>query len=594
MTIIASGCFYAAVVILAGVVLFACLETQRKQYSPYSEHLLEIIIAGVFISAVFLHFPLYYANLASESAGVLKSILSAVHHSLRLFILDGETDPIHEFFLQWQDVIPGQYFMFGLLLYLIAPALTFSFILSFLQDVSSFWRLLFYRGKEVYVFSELNESTRVLAQSLKENHPEGRILFCGASQEAEDVSENLLRSVKECGAVVFKQEITELRLSTRAGKKRFTLFAASEDESKNIQQALLLMKKYGQQENYSLYVFSTGIEGELIFQNVADCRMTVRRLDEKRSFLFRTMYTQGNDIFASAVECNGEKQIGAAIVGMGEFGSQLMRILPWCCQMDGYHLRLDAFDRQSDAAAHFCDLCPELMAPERNGTRVDGEAEYEIRIHDGVEMESPAFTEQLDQMPVITFAFVDLGNDSENVKAAKKLREYCARRKMHPMIHAIVRDPEKAAALQNVTNFKGVSYDISFVGSLEECCTEDALLNSELDQLALARHLRWGEEKAFWAYEYNYRASVASALHQKLRIQCGIPGAEKPSKERSKDETVSLAKLEHKRWNAYMRAEGYCFSGSTDEKTRDDLAKLHHCLVPFSDLPEKEKWKDDV
>ena len=50
--------------------------------------------------------------------------------------------------------------------------------------------------------------------------------------------------------------------------------------------------------------------------------------------------------------------------------------------------------------------------------------------------------------------------------------------------------------------------------------------------------------------------------------------------------------LEHKRWNAYMRSEGFVYSGSTDKKTRNDLGKMHNDLVPSSNLSEKEKIKD--
>ena len=48
--------------------------------------------------------------------------------------------------------------------------------------------------------------------------------------------------------------------------------------------------------------------------------------------------------------------------------------------------------------------------------------------------------------------------------------------------------------------------------------------------------------------------------------------------------------LEHMRWNAYIRAEGYVFH---DAKTKSNVAKIHRCLVPFDKLPDSEREKDD-
>ena len=64
--------------------------------------------------------------------------------------------------------------------------------------------------------------------------------------------------------------------------------------------------------------------------------------------------------------------------------------------------------------------------------------------------------------------------------------------------------------------------------------------------------------------------------------------------ERTEEEKQLLRVIEHRRWNAYMRAEGYCYSGSRDKQSRNDLAKLHNDLVPFDLLTEEEKAKDDV
>ena len=58
------------------------------------------------------------------------------------------------------------------------------------------------------------------------------------------------------------------------------------------------------------------------------------------------------------------------------------------------------------------------------------------------------------------------------------------------------------------------------------------------------------------------------------------------------EEKAIIEPLEHRRWNAYMRAEGYVYSGSKEKESRNDLGKMHHDLVDFSSLTEEEKRKD--
>ena len=79
-----------------------------------------------------------------------------------------------------------------------------------------------------------------------------------------------------------------------------------------------------------------------------------------------------------------------------------------------------------------------------------------------------------------------------------------------------------------------------------------------------------------------------------MRILCDIPGADKPENELTERERCVLEALEHRRWNAYMRAEGYIYSGSTDKASRNDLAKIHPDLVPFDMLSSSEKRKDSM
>ena len=73
-----------------------------------------------------------------------------------------------------------------------------------------------------------------------------------------------------------------------------------------------------------------------------------------------------------------------------------------------------------------------------------------------------------------------------------------------------------------------------------------------------------------------------------MKILCKIPGADKEPHERTEEEKWELRELEHRRWNAYMRLEGFTYA-----KKRNNLAKTHHCLVPFDELSLEEQEKDD-
>ena len=163
---------------------------------------------------------------------------------------------------------------------------------------------------------------------------------------------------------------------------------------------------------------------------------------------------------------------------------------------------------------------------------------------------------------------------------------------IHPVIQAIVHNSQQKQALQGIRNYRGQPYDIDFIGDLESCYQEKVILDSALEAEALQRHLKWGQEDEFWSYEYNYRSSIAAAIHRKARLRRGVPGADKKEAELTDAERESIETLEHRRWNAYMRAEGYVYSGSKEKSSRNDLAKMHHDLVDYASLTEEEKRKD--
>ena len=116
--------------------------------------------------------------------------------------------------------------------------------------------------------------------------------------------------------------------------------------------------------------------------------------------------------------------------------------------------------------------------------------------------------------------------------------------------------------------------------------------------------------------EYSYFSSIAKAMHERLRLKMLYAGffrdgaklreallgddrwkeseletllsaLETEWSDRDSDQVLQIGRLEHIRWNAYMRSEGYVYG-----ILRNDLAKTHHNIVPLSKLTESDIRKD--
>ena len=446
---------------------------------------------------------------------------------------------------------------------------------------------------DLYVFSELNERSLALAMSTGRKGKKHRIVFTDVFESEGEVSFELREKARELKAICFKKDIAAINWVAGSSSRRVRFFTMGNNEEENLAQAAQLVNRYGSRANFELYIFSTGIESEILFSSVSGEGMHIRRVNPVRVRIDHLLHDHGYEIFRRAIPAeSGEKVIRAVILGLGGYGTEFLKGLAWLGQMDGYHMEIHVFEQDPHALDKFTAQCPELMAPERNGTREPGEAHYDIRIHSGVDVDGTDFVRQFRELGPVTFAFVSMGGDSVNIRNAVKLRQLSERKGDHPEIQAIVYASEKKASLEKITDYRGHSYDIQFLGDLHSTYSMATIVDSSLYKEALQRHLKWGGEREFWAYEFNFHSSVAAAIHLELRRKVGIPWAFKGEEELTEEERTALEDLEHRRWNAYMRSEGYCYSGSPDKASRNDLAKLHHDLIPYARLSEEDKRKD--
>ena len=579
------------VLILMGAISVAIYNSNYTKKHRFS--LFNALFAGVFVAAIIMFYPVHYALEEATSWGILRAILLSLFNAMQIFAGGCEFSIIREGLALCPEGLDMLYQVWAATLFVLAPVFTFGFVLSLFKNLSANARFIASFFKDVYVFSELNERSLVLANDVKAKNKKAVIVFTDVFVENEESTFELIEEAKKLRAICFRNDILVVNFKRHSAQKTISFFAIGINETENLNQALKLLERYKERENTNLYVFSTNVGSELLLSSTDQSVVKVRRINEVQSLVNRVLYECGEIIFDSARENDeGTKDISAVVIGMGRHGTEMVKALTWFGQMDGYNLEINAFDKDPFAKEKFVAVAPELMSDDYNGVYVDGEAHYKIQIHSGFDVETISFAEELSKIKNATYVLVALGDDEANIKAAVNLRMYFERIKIHPIIQAIVYNSQQKRALVGVKNFKGQAYDIDFIGDRESIYVVDVIIDSELEEDALQRHLKWGEEADFWNYEYNYRSSTASAIHMRARIKCGIHGAGKTTEELTPEEKNIIEVLEHRRWNAYMRAEGYVFSGSTDKSSRNDLAKMHHDLVDFSSLTEEEKRKD--
>lgn len=587
--------FILSVSCLVFTVAFSLLINKRKVVNKKNFNIFYLLFTGVFAAAFFMFLPIHIVTADVSVLGCIRAILLSIFNSIKVFSFGCQFGNVTQSMGHCPGEINLVYQVWVSLMFLIAPAFTISFVLSVFKNISAYIKYFCSYNKDVYVFSELNEKSLVLASDIKNKHKDVAIVFTDVFEENKESTYELIEKAKNIRAICFKKDILVVNFKKHSTKKSIFFFTIGNDETENLNQSLKLIDCYKNIKNTHIYVFSVKTESELLLSSIDKGEIKVRRINEVKSLINRVLYEQGDILFDTAGEnVGGNKQISAVVIGMGSHGTEMVKALTWFCQMDGYRLQIDAFDKDPLAYEKLTFLAPELMSPDYNGVDIKGEAQYKIIVHSGIDIETISFVDEIKKLNNASYVFVALGNDDMNIKTATNLRMYFERMKIHPFIHAVLYNSQQKKALEGIANYRGQSYDISFVGDIESSFTEDVIIDSELEEEALKRHLKWGVEDDFWKYEYNYRSSMASAIHMQARVKCAIPGSSKKTEELTDEERNIIEVLEHRRWNAYMRSEGYIYSGSKDKSSRNDLGKMHHDLVDFSSLSEEDKRKDSM
>ncbi len=365
---------------------------------------------------------------------------------------------------------------------------------------------------------------------------------------------------------------------------------------------------------------------------------SIMRVDSEGQMAMRIVRDL-NDTSSDPLIGPDTEHVTVTLLGLGGIGTRLLENILWMYQQYGCRLTINVFD--SVAPLPGTDPSPDPLSsrlsylwPEVISTNAlwqadpkahpDTESEYDIRFFPGTDcfgkrfldcFGSPDTAERLLRSDLVICA---LGDDDRNLEAALMLRRLFAGKNdprtgesLHPDICAVVYDDQKSKNFSpemRITNYREEPYDILVKGSMSEQYDISQIDEAEEEEKqALIYHIQWilaektgpdeiGKElNKYIHYDYFRRSSMAKAAHKRSLVRRGLypPRADSDEKwylEHEKGCRCDICRAritEHMRWNAFMRVDGYRYG-----KKRNDLAKIHHLLLPWDELSFRDQVKD--
>lgn len=589
--------------IVLGRLLYSKNLKKHKDISTRRSYVLtpfQIFLLGFFLSAFVLFIPIYFYDYFATDSGFvrgIKTILLSIHNTIRLFILDGDFEIIKNAVdaNTVGDNLANVFTTYSAIIFVMAPVVTAGVVLSFFKNVSASVKYFCAPKADIYVMSELNDRSIALAQDILTNPTvlgKKLVIFTDVFEKEEEEKSELIEQARRLGAICFKKNITDINLKPNVKGITRKFYFVGDDEDANLRQSLVMIACCRENEvfntsNTQFFVLSNSVESETLLNSADKGNMRVRRMSLARNLAIDTL--QKRSIFEKAVVKGEEKLINIVIVGLGGYGQEFFKTISWCGQMKGYKLNIHLFDMIEDIESQIRGFAPEVV--EYNHKKIEGEPFYDIYYHNAMDVKSQEFLEELSLIDNITTVYVTLGDDELNIETAMRIRMILARKGNNDAdIMAIVYSSIKNETIKQngIKDVSGNDYAIDFIGSMEERYTLNFIEQNELEQEGLRIHLSWSntveEKKAnellYEKYEYNRRSSMAQALHGQYREKLGLKDSANVTE---REDRV----MEHNRWNAYMRAEGYVYGSK-----KNHVARTHTDLVPFDSLTKSKQELD--
>jgi|GEM_PF-1987053 len=467
-------------------------------------------------------------------------------------------------------------------------------------------RVIDFTNHDVFVFSACTQKAELLARDInkeyKKNKKKANFVFAGKGIQ-DDIDSNISNSLN---CIFYDEEITKVKIKLKKNRKVY-YFNMSANEDKNLNNSLALIEAYAPKEepakkkrsakpnlqrNASIVAFLENNESDILFDASNKGNMNIRIVDEDQTAAYELLDTKPLYINAK------NNAISLLIVGFDNGGEELLKAAVWCGQLGDISLEINIVtDNVKQKKEKLLFKYPQML-----------HEDYNIKFHEAALDEASLAKVLTDYCMDTTYIAVANGSDEENLRLAIYLRSFFLRSdpdfKNTPFIAARIKSIEKYKAIETITapvyvTEEKMGYDIYPYGNDGDIYSYKELVDAPLEKLAMNVHCTYAEitneggafDKDKVLAEYNVlevkkRASIANAMHIKYKLW--LMGLEYTDDNAKRDKAVDfsdyldaetlhkLADMEHDRWMAHVRTEGWTSASIDEAKSYQDISKKRH------------------
>ncbi len=581
-------------------------------------------------------------------AAVLKyvAVFDVISLALMMELVSGENVVINTFaalqvgtlnsdFSDVLNAVQDKTLFFKILYYLLVilcPILCGGFILSFFDSIiQGLFLKSIRKRRDNYYFSELNDHSLMLAESICENNPKALIVFFNYDGN-EDLKEEAIKN----NFIVLNTELENIVFKS---SRQISYFFINEKQSENVPAGLKLLelcknsKELQSFSNMKMYIFSDETDSEDILNSTDKKGFLVYLLNKNEVIVNNLIFTK-----PFYKNMGNSHEISILVAGSNTIAREIVRSAVWACQFGSeYKFSVTVIDEHaSKLQTQLQYECPEYFNPKWH---------YQLAFYDAA-IQSPEFEKVLLEHCVnTTYAAVCVDDDSLAIQTALYLRRFFIRTdseyKKEPFITVQIRSREKYIAATELTAVnkekislkgwdiyspKSENYNIVPFGCDDEIyCYENIVHNTTLN-LALNCHTAYqymfgdgtpiASEKLTESFNYNEidkKSNRANGIHLKYKLhllgydlidysdateeEIGAADAVLAEiKKKLSDDVLMdyLGRVEHDRWTAFQSSQGWRsvpvedarrYSANTGSH-KHLKAKLHPCICTYEELDE--------